>query len=225
MEDEFAGISGILYNTTIYVSRRSNEYSTYVRMYEKKIYRAVIQYFLIPGVSYSTASGNKNTVGPTYILVFISNGVHRLKSTKAIERKNINLSLPSTRLKRTSKMARKSGKASSGHLPLTSHERTQYSKGSKYGTTAARLGGASQLSFGHCALSLHPAKEQPVATTSGFVYERAAILEYLLTKTQELKQQQREYERHLQQVLHNEEQEEKKKRKAVSLLLAPSSRA
>jgi ATPase subunit of ABC transporter with duplicated ATPase domains len=88
----------------------------------------------------------------------------------------------------------------------------QYSK--SYGTTAARLGQGSQLTFGDCALSLHPAKEQPVATPSGFVYERASILEYLLTKTQELKQQQQEYEQWLAQQENEKTQEDQKKRKA-----------
>jgi nitric oxide synthase-interacting protein len=109
-------------------------------------------------------------------------------------------------------MARKSKQASSGHLPLTNYERRQYSK--PYGTTAARLGKGSQLTFGDCTLSLHPAKDQPVATPSGFVYERAAILEYLLTKTQELKQQQQEYERWLAQQEHGTNEEDQKKRKA-----------
>lgn len=94
----------------------------------------------------------------------------------------------------------------------THHEKSQYSK--SYGITAARLGGSSQSTFGHCALSLHAAKEHPVATPSGFIYERAAILEYLLTKTQDLKKQQQEYDQWLAQQERNNSEEEEKKRKA-----------
>ena len=92
-------------------------------------------------------------------------------------------------------MVRKSSQNGSGHLPLTSHERKTYSKAGDYGTTSQRLSGISQRTFGHCCLGLAPAKEDPVATPSGHIYERSAILEYLLTKTQELKQQQDAYDR------------------------------
>lgn len=106
-------------------------------------------------------------------------------------------------------MARKS-KQAGGNKPLTSAEIKRFGKG--YGTQTLRLNGISQLSFGDCALSLHAAVEQPVATPSGCIYERSAILEYLLTKTQELKQQQQDYESWLKK--QDEEQchdEEKKK--------------
>lgn len=88
-------------------------------------------------------------------------------------------------------MTRKS-KQAGGNMPLTSYERKKYSK--NYGTTTQRLSGLAQYTFGHCALSLHPALEQPVATPSGYVYERSAILEYLLTKTQQIKQETQEHE-------------------------------
>ena len=107
-------------------------------------------------------------------------------------------------------MARKS-KQPGGHNPLTAHERKKY--GVSYGTTTARLGQDSQQTFANCGLSLHPAKERPVASPSGYIYERSAVLEYMLTKTQELKQQQQEYDQYLsrQQVTHEEGQEKKRK--------------
>jgi len=80
-------------------------------------------------------------------------------------------------------MARKS-KQPGGHNPLTAHERKKFAKDT-YGTTTARLGQDSQYAFANCGLSLHPAKERPVATPSGVIYERSAMLEYMLTKTQE----------------------------------------
>lgn len=90
-------------------------------------------------------------------------------------------------------MGRKSKQAGTGHLPLTNHEIKAYSKHA-YGTTTARLGQDSQYTFANCCLSLHPAKDKPVATPSGYIYERSTILEYLLTKTQELKRDQQQYE-------------------------------
>lgn len=51
-----------------------------------------------------------------------------------------------------------------------------------------RLGGDSQMTFGHCALCIHPAVE-PMATPSGHIYCKECIVEFLLAKTQELKRQ------------------------------------
>ena len=50
----------------------------------------------------------------------------------------------------------------------------------------ARCGSDSQLPFGWCALSLRPAVD-PVATPSGHVYSREAILEHLVTKQAAIK--------------------------------------
>ena len=111
-------------------------------------------------------------------------------------------------------MGRKSKQAGSGHLPLTNYERNLYGK--PYGTTTQRLAGVSQCTFGHCAFSLHPAKKDPVATPSGFIYERAAMIEYLWAKTQECKQAQLDYERHLQERQHDlDRQEQDRKRAAI----------
>jgi nitric oxide synthase-interacting protein len=110
-------------------------------------------------------------------------------------------------------MGRKS-KQAGGHNPLTYHERKHYANDSSYGTTTARLGQDSQYKFGYCGLSLHPAVDHPVATPSGFIYERSTLLEYLLTKTQALKQEQAAYDQW--KVQHEQEQhsEQDKKRKA-----------
>lgn len=66
------------------------------------------------------------------------------------------------------------------------------------GTIKQRLGSESQLPFGYCALSLHPA-EDAVVSPSGHLYSRESILEYLLTKSKELKTQREQYEQ--QQVI------------------------
>lgn len=93
-------------------------------------------------------------------------------------------------------MTRKS-KQAGGHKPLTYYERTKKFASSEYGTTTARLSSDSQLPFGNCALSLSEAVD-PVATPSGHVYSREAIVEYLLAKTVEVRQAHENYERYLQ---------------------------
>ena len=90
-------------------------------------------------------------------------------------------------------MTRKS-KQAGGHNPLTHYERTKKFRSSNYGTTSARLTTESQGNFGDCALGLTPATD-PVVTKSGHIYNREAILEYLLTKTTELKEERANYER------------------------------
>jgi hypothetical protein len=66
------------------------------------------------------------------------------------------------------------------------------------GSITQRLGADSQQPFGHCCLSLAPV-EDAVMTPSGHIYEREAILEYLLMKTKELKKQARLFEQQQQQ--------------------------
>lgn len=108
-------------------------------------------------------------------------------------------------------MTRKS-KQAGGNMPLTSVEMKKYSVG--YGTTTARLNGISQYTFGDCALSLHSAEHHPVATPSGYIYEKAAILEYLLMKTRQLKKEKEEYEAWRRKCQTEQNEKDQKKRKA-----------
>lgn len=89
-------------------------------------------------------------------------------------------------------MARKS-KQPGGNMPLTYSER---SKLTSYGTQSARLTSDSQLRFGDCCLQLTPAVD-PVVTPSGHIYSRETIVSYLLTKSQELKEQKAKYQAQL----------------------------
>ncbi|CAM9865480.1 unnamed protein product [Ectocarpus sp. 6 AP-2014] len=72
-------------------------------------------------------------------------------------------------------------------------ERNEAASDGHYGTRKVRLGGDSQQTFGHCSLCIHPAVE-PMATPSGHVYCKECIVEFLLTKTQELKRQREAFE-------------------------------
>jgi nitric oxide synthase-interacting protein len=86
-------------------------------------------------------------------------------------------------------MSRKS-KQPGGCGPLTRYEMTHYAQVSGYGTVTSRLG---TVKFGDCCLSQHAAVD-PVATPSGHIYSREAIVSYLLTKTKQLKEEQILYE-------------------------------
>ena len=91
-------------------------------------------------------------------------------------------------------MTRKS-KQPGGHNPLTAHE-VKRLKSSGWGTQSTRLSTASHLPFGRCCLGLSPiADGDAVATPSGHVYSREAIVSYLLTKNVELRRTREEYER------------------------------
>lgn len=105
-------------------------------------------------------------------------------------------------------MVRKS-KQTGGHNPLTHYERTKKFASSQYGTTTARLSTDSQLTFGDCALSLSPATD-PVATPSGHVYSREAIVEYLLNKTNDIKKAKQNYQAYLQKQQAQQEAESDK---------------
>ena len=90
-------------------------------------------------------------------------------------------------------MGKRKSKQAGGHMPLTNYERTKKFKSSEYGTTTNRVAGHSQYQAGECGLSLTSLEnncDSILCTPSGHFYEKSAILEYLLTKTQEIKEQQ-----------------------------------
>lgn len=70
------------------------------------------------------------------------------------------------------------------------------------GSISQRLGSESQLPFGYCGLSMYPA-EDPVVSPSGHIYSKESMLEYLLTKSKELKESQRLYDE--QQVISSQQ--------------------
>lgn len=112
-------------------------------------------------------------------------------------------------------MARKS-KQPGGHNPLTAHE-VKRLKYSGYGTQTTRLSStASHLPFGHCCLSLSPISpgSAAVATPSGHVYSREAILQYLLTKNAELRSRRAEYDR-LRSVVENRRAAHEEERRSM----------
>ncbi|VDK84792.1 unnamed protein product, partial [Cylicostephanus goldi] len=74
------------------------------------------------------------------------------------------------------------------------HERQRDAKVSGYGTLHARLGADSIKEFDCCSLTLQPCKN-PVITPSGFLFDREAVLEYILAQKKEIAKRTKEWER------------------------------
>jgi len=93
-------------------------------------------------------------------------------------------------------MTRKS-KQAGGNFPLTHYERTKkFASKEGHGTTSKRIAGHSQYQLGDCGLNLTKLDDEGAAlcTPSGYLYSEDAILSYLLSKTQEIKEQREAYE-------------------------------
>jgi len=71
------------------------------------------------------------------------------------------------------------------------------------GTIKIRLGTDSQLPFGYCPLSISPIND-PVVSPSGHIYSREAILQYLVNRMQEIKEQNVLYEKQIEEKKRNE---------------------
>ncbi|PAV79686.1 hypothetical protein WR25_08618 [Diploscapter pachys] len=65
------------------------------------------------------------------------------------------------------------------------HERKRDAKISGYGTLHARLGADSIKQFDCCSLTLQPCRD-PVITPNGYLFDREAILEYILAQKKEI---------------------------------------
>lgn len=74
----------------------------------------------------------------------------------------------------------------------TYHERKKDARHSGYGTQTVRLGKDSIRAFDCCCLTLQPAQD-PVITTDGYLYDRAAILEYILSQKSDIKRREKIY--------------------------------
>ncbi|XP_066843244.1 nitric oxide synthase-interacting protein-like [Anser cygnoides] len=80
------------------------------------------------------------------------------------------------------------GKNCTAGAVYTYHEKRKDTAASGYGTQRLRLGRDAVKDFDCCCLSLQPCRD-PVVTPDGFLYEREAILQYLLQQRAELARQ------------------------------------
>lgn len=82
------------------------------------------------------------------------------------------------------------------------HERKRDASSSGYGTNKVRLGKDSVKEFDCCCLTLQPCKN-PVITPEGYLYDKQAVLEYILHQKKEITKQMKKFEKQK----HKEEEE------------------
>ncbi|KAM8794759.1 nitric oxide synthase-interacting protein [Eudromia elegans] len=86
------------------------------------------------------------------------------------------------------------GKNCTAGAVYTYHEKRKDTAASGYGTQRVRLGRDAVKDFDCCCLSLQPCRD-PVVTPDGFLFEREAILEYLLHERRRIQRLTKAYER------------------------------
>ncbi|CAM4618682.1 nitric oxide synthase-interacting protein [Lepidochelys kempii] len=86
------------------------------------------------------------------------------------------------------------GKNCTAGAVYTYHEKKKDTAASGYGTQNVRLSRDAVKDFDCCCLSLQPCKD-PVVTPDGYLYEKEAILEYILHQKKEIARQMKAYEK------------------------------
>ncbi|KAM4703514.1 nitric oxide synthase-interacting protein isoform 1-T2 [Rhinophrynus dorsalis] len=86
------------------------------------------------------------------------------------------------------------GKNCTAGAVYTYYEKRKDTAASGYGTQTIRLSKDSVKDFDCCCLSLQPCKD-PVVTQDGYIYEKEAILEYILHQKTEIARQMKAYEK------------------------------
>lgn len=94
----------------------------------------------------------------------------------------------------------------------TYHEKKKDAVASGYGTNSHRIGKDSIKGFDCCSLTLQPCRN-PMITKDGYLFDKEAIIEYILTKKREYARKLKEYESQKQR-----EQEEDNDKSAVEEL-------
>ncbi|XP_072283073.1 nitric oxide synthase-interacting protein [Pyxicephalus adspersus] len=86
------------------------------------------------------------------------------------------------------------GKNCTAGAVYTYYEKKKDTAASGYGTQTVRLSKDAVKDFDCCCLSLQPCKD-PVVTPDGYIYEKEAILEYILHQKREIARQMKLYEK------------------------------
>ncbi|XP_071657276.1 nitric oxide synthase-interacting protein [Patagioenas fasciata] len=86
------------------------------------------------------------------------------------------------------------GKNCTAGAVYTYHEKKKDTAASGYGTQRVRLGRDAVKDFDCCCLSLQPCRD-PVVTPQGFLYEREAIVGYLLHRKTQIQRQSKLFQR------------------------------
>lgn len=86
------------------------------------------------------------------------------------------------------------------HAVYSYHEKRRDQLESGFGSEHVRLGKDSVRQFDSCCLTLQPCRD-PVVTPQGWLYDREAIIEYMIRRKKEVARQMKEYERQLERDL------------------------
>merc|ERR1712035_296332 len=89
------------------------------------------------------------------------------------------------------------GKNCTAGAVYTYHEKKKDTAASGYGTQSIRLGKDAIKDFDCCCLSLQPC-QNPVVTQDGYLYEKQAILEYILHQKTGIAKKMKAYEKQKQ---------------------------
>ncbi|NP_001134908.1 nitric oxide synthase-interacting protein [Salmo salar] len=89
------------------------------------------------------------------------------------------------------------GKNCTAGAVYTYHEKRKDTAASGYGTQSVRLGKDAIKDFDRCCLSLQTCRD-PVVTPDGYLYEKQAILEYILHQKTEIAKKMKAYEKQKQ---------------------------
>ncbi|XP_054616282.1 nitric oxide synthase-interacting protein [Dunckerocampus dactyliophorus] len=100
------------------------------------------------------------------------------------------------------------GKNCTAGAVYTYHEKRKDTAASGYGTQSIRLGKDAIKDFDCCCLSLQPC-QNPVVTPDGYLYEKQAILEYILHQKTEIAKQMKLYEKQKQAMKNDSKLESK----------------
>ncbi|XP_047428351.1 nitric oxide synthase-interacting protein [Mugil cephalus] len=100
------------------------------------------------------------------------------------------------------------GKNCTAGAVYTYHEKKKDTAASGYGTQSIRLGKDAIKDFDCCCLSLQPCQD-PVVTPDGYLYEKQAILEYILHQKTEIAKKMKAYEKQKQAQKSNSQLESK----------------
>ncbi|RWS04083.1 Nitric oxide synthase-interacting protein-like protein [Dinothrombium tinctorium] len=87
------------------------------------------------------------------------------------------------------------------------HERQKDCKNSGYGTQRKRLAKESVKDFDACSLTMQPCR-QPVVTPEGYLFDKEAILEYIIHQRAEIARKVREYEKQKRKEEREEEEQQ-----------------
>lgn len=86
------------------------------------------------------------------------------------------------------------GRNCTNHAQFSYAERQRAKREGKYGTRTARLGRDSFRAFDCCAITLTPCKN-PMVSKQGYIFDREAIIEYIVTRKAAYKKEMKEWEK------------------------------